>query len=196
MTQKEKEKARVRAREWYEKYPERAKWSQEIGYINYRDKRLEHMREYAKQNPHINQESVRKWREANPDRDPAEYRLKKALRESCLLLWGNECGMCGRTFEAKGGLRSIFHHLDYAPMERVVCVCYQCHNLIHGRKAYWHPFLKLGGEQMPTILHRAMEKLDDRVIEIDRPHPHSVNTINTRAKYRLVKKSLMEEYND
>jgi len=185
-TEEYKEHQRKKASEWYAKYPERAKWSREFGYLANRDDRMEKCRAYARLHPHINKEAVKKWQNAHPDQDPKEYRLTAQLRERCLNLWGNQCGMCHRYFEKMGSLRSIAHHQDYQPIERIVYLCYQCHNLIHGRKCYWHPFVKLGGESLPTMIQTALSQLDDRVIEIKRIHPRSLKTINVRAKYKLV----------
>lgn len=165
------EKARVRTRRWIKEHPAQSRKSKHLYYLANREVLTQKMKEHARKYPHINKEAVAKWRAKNPGRDPVKYRVYGKLRERCNKIWRNECPICGRVFEDKGFLKRIFHHIRYEPIEHIVILCYQCHNLIHSRSCYSHPFLKLGGEESPELLAIAILQLREKYIVLHRLIP-------------------------
>lgn len=171
--QDQKEIARIRAAEWYKNNKEHAKERRK----RYYSKNLEHLkneaREWARENPHINKAAVEKWRENNPDKDPKKYRIQGKLRQKCLDVLGDTCPMCNRRYLKLGYLRPILHHIQYEPEEHVVSLCYQCHNIIHGRRAYGHPFMVCAGEMSPYLIATAVLDLYDRFVIVKRLRPRT-----------------------
>ena len=174
MAQDQKEAARIRTAEWYKNNKSYAKAYRK----QYYSKNLEHIKErvkeWARQNPRVNKDAVARWRQNNPDKDPVKYRVRGKLRAKCLELLGNICPMCNREYLKSGYLRPILHHLQYEPEEHVVALCYQCHNIIHGRRAYGHPFMTYAGEMAPYLIATAVLDLYNRFVVIKRLRPRKL----------------------
>lgn len=104
-------------------------------------KKLIAVKKYAGENPHVNNKATKKWEENNIKKSKIIKRTSwRGTRAKILELWGPTCKVCGRNFTEKGMLRTICHHIQYEPVEHIVVVCNQCHNLIHGRRCFRHPF--------------------------------------------------------
>jgi len=172
--QRRAESNRKRAKEWYGNNKEYAQQYHRKYYRDNMDTFIKKFKEYARANPSVNKEAVQRWRENNPDRDPRKYRITGKLRKKVLLLWENVCPICGREFTDKGYLKPIIHHLRYQPEEWVVVVCYQCHNLIHGRKVYRHPLVTYSGDMAPHVMAMSILALYERFIKIKRLYPRKL----------------------
>jgi len=166
-----KHAARKRAKKWARENKERKKQTSHDYYLRTIDELQRKQKEYNRKNPHINKKAVEKWRKVHPNQDPTKYRIQGKLREKTVHAWGKVCPICGREFEDKGMLKRIVHHLQYEPEEHVVIICYQCHNLIHSRKCYGHPFVKLFGEESPLHLATAILKLYNEYLIVRRRTP-------------------------
>jgi len=168
---RQKEDNKNRTRQWYQENKQYAQEYHKKYYRNNIDKFLKKFKAYNKANPSVNKEAVQKWRKNNPGRDPRKYRVGGKLRKKTLELWGNTCPICGREFKQEGHLRPIVHHLQYSPKEWVVVLCYQCHNLIHGRKAYRHPLVAYAGDMAPHIMAQSILSLYERFVSLQRLNP-------------------------
>lgn len=160
--------AAERTRKWYKENKVRGKKTRQQYYIKNRIKLLKKCKKYTNKNPSMTKKAVAKWQKNNPGKDPKKYRLVGKLRDKCIKIWGNICPICNRKFSKKGYLKRIAHHLQYEPIEYIVLICYQCHNLIHSRKCYGHPFIKLVGEESPECLALSILDLQHKYVELHR----------------------------
>lgn len=184
-TEAQKEAARERAKNWYYDNKKQARKTRQSWYIDNRQEQMEKLREYARKNPHLNKECVKRWRKKNPHKNPAKYRVVAPLRNTCITMWGDACPICGRKFEDKGFLKRIFHHIQYEPIEHVVILCYQCHNLIHSRKCYGHPFIKFAKEESPEYMAISILELHDKYLVIHRVLPRTTGRKTKQARVYL-----------
>lgn len=181
----QKEVKRQRATEWYHNNKKQARETRQNYYLRNRQQILEKMREYALKHPSLNKECVERWRKNNPHKDPSKYRVVSPMRNVCIEMWGDTCPICGRKFEDRGYLKRIFHHIQYEPIEHIVILCYQCHNLIHSRKCYGHPFIKFAKEESPEYMAISILELHNRYLVLHRVLPRVVGRKAMKAKVYL-----------
>ena len=70
-----------------------------------------------------------------------------------------KCSICGK--EKTGKMVFINHHTDYEN-DITILICRPCHNWLHGRAVYGHPFVKeYGKDKAPFMFAK-------RVVEVYR----------------------------